>query len=80
MCRSGTAGLRSVVLLFIEVDKMGKTPMAEFKTFEEFWPYYLRAHSRPKSVPSTTLQQLLSPEASPRGLSPGRTAIWPPAC
>ena len=41
--------LRSVVLLFIEVDKMGKTPMAEFKTFEEFWPYYLRAHSRPET-------------------------------
>ena len=23
--------------------------MAEFKTFEEFWPYYLRAHSRPET-------------------------------
>ena len=28
---------------------MGKTRMAEPKTFEEFWPYYLRAHSRPET-------------------------------
>jgi hypothetical protein len=38
-----------VVLLFIQDDKMGKTRMAEPKTFEEFWPYYLRAHSRPET-------------------------------
>ena len=23
--------------------------MAEFKSFEEFWPYYLRAHSQPET-------------------------------
>src|SRR6185369_13656512 len=38
-----------VVLLFTEDDKMRKTQRAEPKTFEEFWPYYLRAHSRPET-------------------------------
>jgi hypothetical protein len=28
---------------------MGKTQKAEPKTFEDFWPYYLRAHSRPET-------------------------------
>ena len=44
--------------------------MAEFKTFEEFWPYYLGRTAAPKHVPSTTLQQLLSPGASLLGSSP----------